>query len=68
MLLARNLDKVTGRQHHGCIITQAVSHSLVYLKMGEIIPPKHVELIGIINTLRTGDADLRFYITTVKDG
>ena len=22
----------------------------------------------IINTLRTGDADLRFYITTVQDG
>ena len=24
--------------------------------------------IGIINTLRTGDTDLRFYITTVQDG
>ena len=23
---------------------------------------------NIINTLRTGDADLRFYITTVQDG
>ena len=23
---------------------------------------------GTLNTLRTGDADLRFYITTVKDG
>jgi len=23
---------------------------------------------GIINTLRTGDADLRLYITTVQDG
>ena len=22
----------------------------------------------LINTLRTGDADLRFYITTVQDG
>ena len=22
----------------------------------------------IINTLRTGDADLRFYVTTVQDG
>ena len=29
---------------------------------------KHVELIRIINTLRTGDADLHFYITTVQDG
>jgi len=27
----------TGRQHHGCIIPQAVTHSLVLLKMGEII-------------------------------
>jgi len=24
--------------------------------------------ISTINTLRTGDADLRFYITTVQDG
>ena len=24
--------------------------------------------IYIINTLRTGDADMRFYITTVQDG
>ena len=23
---------------------------------------------GSVNTLRTGDADLRFYITTVQDG
>ena len=23
---------------------------------------------GNVNTLRTGDADLRFYITTVRDG
>jgi hypothetical protein len=23
---------------------------------------------GLLNTLRTGDADLRFYITTVQDG
>ena len=27
----------TGRQHRGCIIPQAVTHSLVLLKMGEII-------------------------------
>ena len=25
-------------------------------------------LNGSLNTLRTGDADLRFYITTVQDG
>jgi len=24
--------------------------------------------IKVLNTLRTGDADLRFYITTVQDG
>ena len=39
----------TGRQHRRCIIPQAVTHSLVLLKMGEIIAPKQVELIGIIN-------------------
>ena len=26
-----------GRQHHGCIIPQTVTHSLVLLKMGKII-------------------------------
>ena len=26
------------------------------------------ELCACLNTLRTGDADLRFYITTVQDG
>ena len=38
-----------GRQHHGSIIPQTVTHSLVLLKMGKIIGPKHVELTGIIN-------------------
>ena len=39
-----------GRQHRGCIIPQAVTHSLVLLKMGVIDHrPKHVELIRIIN-------------------
>ena len=28
---------VAGRQHRGCIIPQAVTHSLVLLKMGKII-------------------------------
>jgi len=28
---------VAGRQHCGCIIPQAVTHSLVYLKMSKII-------------------------------
>jgi len=27
----------TGRQHRGCIIPKAVTHSLVLLKMGKII-------------------------------
>ena len=27
----------TGQQHRGCIIPQAVTHSLVLLKMGKII-------------------------------
>jgi len=27
----------TGLQHRGCIIPQAVTHSLVFLKMGGII-------------------------------
>ena len=26
------------------------------------------EIYAIVNTLRTGDADLCFYITTVQDG
>ena len=26
-----------GRQHRGCIVPQAVTHSLVLLKMGKII-------------------------------
>jgi len=26
------------------------------------------QVLSQINTLRTGDADLRFYITTVQDG
>ena len=36
-------------QHRGCFIPQAVTHSLVLLKMGKIIARKHVELTGIIN-------------------
>ena len=39
-----------GRQHRGCIIPQAVTHSLVLLKMGKNNCPKHVELTGIINS------------------
>ena len=32
-----NTHDVAGRQHRGCIISQAVTHSLVLLKMGKII-------------------------------
>ena len=39
---------VAGWQHRRCIIPQAVTHSLVVLKMGKIIS-RHAELTGIIN-------------------
>ena len=39
----------TGRQHRRCIIPQAVTHSLVLLKMGKIISRNMFELTGIIN-------------------
>jgi len=40
------------------------------------VTPKRVTRIGllyngirvVVNTLRTGDADLRFYVTTVQEG
>jgi len=32
------------------------------------IPSKRTDADPHLNTLRTGDADLRFYITTVQDG
>ena len=34
---AGGLEEATGRQHRGCIIPQAVTQSLVLLKMGKII-------------------------------
>ena len=37
------------RQHRGCIIPQAVTHSLVLLKMGGIIARNMFVLIGIFN-------------------
>ena len=39
----------TGRQHRWYFIPQAVTHSLVPLKMGKIISRNDVELTGIIN-------------------
>ena len=41
--------QATGRQHRRCIIPQAITHSLLLLKMGKNNCPKHVELTGIIN-------------------
>ena len=32
------------------------------------LPLVALSLFRTLNTLRTGDADLRFYITTVRDG
>jgi hypothetical protein len=43
------LQTLAGRQHRGCIIPQAVTHSLVLLKMDKIIARNDVELTGIIN-------------------
>ena len=48
-----HLILVTSRQHRRCIRPQALKHSLVLLRMGEIIAPKHVELIEIINKIIT---------------
>jgi hypothetical protein len=36
--------------------------------MQSVRPPYWPMLKQLLNTLRTGDADLRFYITTVQDG
>jgi len=38
-----------GRQHRGCIIPQAVTRRLVFLKMGEIITRNMMSWFGIIN-------------------
>jgi len=48
IIVPTGIASTTGRQHRGCIIPQAVTHSLVLLKMDKIISPKHVELNGII--------------------
>ena len=45
-----------------CIFPHRVFVFLVVVKTHTDYFPKQ------INTLRTGDADLRFYITTVQDG
>ena len=35
---------------------------------GMYVKYKENKYICLINTLRTGDADLRFYVTTAQDG
>ena len=52
---ARNLSQLQNSRKESR--THSVSDA-----MGKIEP------LPIVNTLRTGDADLRFYITTVQDG
>ena len=39
---------VAGRQHRGCIIPQAVTHSLVPLKMGKIIARNMLSLLELL--------------------
>ena len=39
----------TGRQHRGCIISQAVTHRLSAPEDGQNNSPKYVKLIGVIN-------------------
>ena len=39
---------VTGRQHCGCIIPQAVTHSLVLLKMGKIFARNMLSWLGLL--------------------
>ena len=45
----RSWRPANGSQHRQCIIPQAVTHSLVLLKMVKNNYPKYVELIGNIN-------------------
>jgi len=59
---------------HGATDVKKKKTSIMSFKK-VLIPPNfhkilHYRLIEgcLVNTLRTGDADLRFYITTVQDG
>jgi len=40
-----------GRQHRGCIIPQAVTHSLVLLKMGKIISRNMLSWLELLISL-----------------
>jgi hypothetical protein len=49
--------------------TQGPQHTVIYAEHYFLVFPR---ILGFceknFNTLRTGDADLRFHITTVQDG
>ena len=56
-------------------ITRSAVYPMQWVKLMIIycgMAVKRMEMLGVsvrnINTLRTGDADLRFYISTVQDG
>jgi hypothetical protein len=40
-----------GRQHHGCIVPQNVTHSLVLLEMGKIIPRNMLSSLELLISL-----------------
>jgi len=49
------------------LISISYHKALLYI-YNILLPFKTFQFIPSFNTLRTGDADLRFYITTVQDG
>jgi len=57
---------------HDVIPQQTVILLYVFIKTSQLTQFLYaigkIEVRLYINTLRTGDADLRFYITTVQDG
>jgi len=49
--------------HHViCVVTVVSGHRFVFIRR------KIYNALSPVNTLRTGDADLCFYITTLQDG
>ena len=57
------------------LATDTLSGNIPFLKTSEINNPATsirvfniVQPFSFFNILRTGDADLRFYVTTVQDG
>jgi len=69
------LKHVEFDNHHGLWIVFHKVHLLVDILIAilriiaQMLYRLKIEIAGYwINTLRTGDADLRFYITTVQDG